>query len=273
MSILLVLQIVSCIPVITCFENIECHYEYLSPIFSSCYAFCRFMLLLIFVGRLYFTFNDTVFSIKKWLFISIIVVDLLVITGFIVGSYLFADHLHDTYHTHDESDHDHDHHGHGHDGHEEETQNHGNAAGPIYLTFSYYLIDIIIAVIVLFMFVKRIRTILSNVDKSMTKLETLTQKYIFLMMLAVSSTFILVLILGILQWTVKDEFTRLLFVYICLSIDSIINCNCVYYSMGYTNQTYNKYCKGLEIGCLNCFRLKDNTPTFSTKTSSDNDML
>mmetsp|Transcript_36985 Transcript_36985/g.45701 ORF Transcript_36985/g.45701 Transcript_36985/m.45701 type:complete len:111 (+) Transcript_36985:2-334(+) len=101
----------------------------------------------------------------------------------------------------------------------------------------------------------------------MIKLETLTHKYTFLMIIAVTSTIVLVSILGVLHLTLKDHYELLLIGYICLSIDSIVNCNCVYYSMGYTNQTYNKICKKYEISCLNCFRLKGITFSNGNNTS------
>ena len=257
MTSMLVLQVLSVIPVIVCFEinayvKTECHYENYGPVFSGFYAFCRFTLLLMFIGRLYFTFNDTVFKIQKWVFVGIIVIDVLLITVFIAGTIIFAINYHQTNHVNDNNeDTDHNH------GNEEEEHEHDPSV--IAMAFVYYIIDVIINIVVLGMFVKRIRNVLSNLDQKMTKMETLIQKYTFLMIIAVLSTVIFVLISGVFHLTLNSDYEVSLVVYICLSMDSIINCSCVYYSMGYTKDVYNKYFKKFEIMCLNCFRSKKTT--------------
>ena len=114
----------------------------------------------------------------------------------------------------------------------------------------YMWMDMGVNITILYLFIKRLNIL--NAQNTNPKLRTLfdniVKKYTYLQSLAFLSTLGVSIVAPIIFYmTYISWMGRVL-----IMIDAVINSYVGYYSMGFTNKKYNKYCIRCQNICLNC---------------------
>jgi len=111
----------------------------------------------------------------------------------------------------------------------------------------YGVIDIITNIIMVRMFVTRLKQLKSHsiIDDSNQVYTSLIKKHILLSIITILSTFIVVVISAVIYKVDIGSDTAIIW-RIGYAIDAAINMICVYLSMGFTKNKYKKYCRSFE---------------------------
>jgi len=182
----------------------------------------RFSMTWLFVGRLYYTFNGTALTMKKWKYYSVIIFGALGLIMYISSSILSK-------------------------------INNGPSKSIILVIFGvlYIIIDLIINVSIAVVFVKKLQILCNNSVKQdkQCMFKPLMNKFLYLILIAIYST-IIATVLGGLFIFIAFPIPSFFMVYPGVGLDCIINSYVLYYSMGFTKTKYNKQCIRFEKFCL-----------------------
>ena len=181
------------------------------------YSLGRFGMVLLFVFRLKESFMDSAFEVGKFTIYSLVIIDIIAVAMWI-GISINVGHL-----------------------------NLWIVNGGVIL---YAWMDMSVNIAILYLFVKRLNIL--NKHNSDSKLKTafnnIVKKFTHLQSLAFLSTLLVSIIAPIIFYITQISWMgRAL-----IGIDAVINSYVSYYSMGFTNKKYQKYCTRCQNICLTC---------------------
>lgn len=204
-------------------------------VYSVFYGFGRFLILLFFVGRLYYVFMGTQYALTKNRFILFIIINVLNYFYFVgMGAHLLY----------------------------EIVLGKNNPIKQIGLGILYMSIDMISYIYVVRLFTKNIKSLMKNLQTmnknkqkdSNNELCLLSNKYLFLTKIAILSTIIVIMMASIIELVSNQIYgfrSYWYFYYPVFHLDSLINFLCIQYTLGYKFKDYKKYCLKYEL-FFNC---------------------
>ena len=201
-----------------------------SLIYAIMYALERYIVTLLFLGRLYFTFYGTAFQVSNLTFTFFVI--LMIVAMACLGVSVIY-----------------------------------NGTGiQIILATTYVIFDWATNISLIGLFIGRLKKLLDN-NKQEIIFKKLINTFIFLYSLTfVSSAFVSV-VATMVNINIPLSFDSLIFLYVFFGFDTIINAFCAYYSMGFVNKIYIKYCASCESICINKIcRMKTSQTTEEPKT-------
>ena len=173
----------------------------------------RYGMVLLFIGRLYYSFDESFLQISFRIFILIITYDGIVVLCFIIIANM--------------------------------PQDFSFYAQLNFISGATYMIsDVIVNTIMLIMFVKRLKILKGNtvIDEQYALYTELIRKYTYLVFMTIASTLICFGLVGTSFMTVFGTDMFPMMVGMSFNIDAIINIMCAYLSMGFSKEYYKKYC-------------------------------
>ena len=201
------------------------HLDFLST--NNTYALSRLSLAYFFILRLYHVFNSSAFKVELWKCIVMGVIEFIATVLYLIPN---------------------------------NAANFMDYSNPkIYLMWYlttifqavYSIIDIAVNIAILGMFAKRLNWLSRNTTNNDKLFKKIIHKFMFLLVISATTTIIMHPGQALYYVELKHYNSPLEFLFmpfICL--DSVINCYCVYYSMGFITLKYDKYCLKCEQRCL-----------------------